>query len=251
MNAVKEIRNVRFASGVALEYGLEVQEQPELKQYEENAFFLKTNNSNPEDKEFIEISLDDLYIDMKKAVHDYKEDETSLNSSILRLANQYGLLRYKHSHYLSDEEHSFRDQFERLRIKSSYNFNGFYEYYIWESLITKFFPVNLPYLKTWVHSKNISYDLLFLNHYLQDVKVGFTSLKMNKYEVIPNNLVSAIILFIKAKKHKKDPFVTCGYEPCKKVFDNNIGKGQPKSYCSNSHRTMAYRLRQRELKNSS
>jgi len=248
---VKKYKNVGFASGFTIEYGIWSLEQPELKQYEEEAFYLKPCSEDLKDKEFVLVSLDDLYEDIKLAVHNYKDNPESISNSVLKLANQYGCLRYSQSQYLSDEEHPARTLIQNIRIRSSFEFDGFSEFYIWESLITKFFPVNLPYLDSWVKSQGISYDLLFLNRYLQGVRVGFTSLKMSKFEVIPNDLVSAIILYIKAKKHKKEPFIKCGYEPCGKIIENNIGKGQPKKFCCNSHRTMANRLKRKLASESS
>ena len=246
MNKVKEIRTARYVSGTKIDKEDEIIEGRGIKIFKGDSYLIKPKLKNSK-KEFINVSLDDLYEDIKLAVHHFKDDPHSINNSILDLSTKYGFLCFSTSSpLLLHEDESVVRRIEDLITAdmSAYEPDGFDEYATWKYLITQFFPPNLPYLESWVKSKNIEYGLPFLNRNLTFTMVVFTSLKMNKFDVIPTALISAIILYIKAKKHNKEPFFECNYEPCKKIVINNIGKGKPKKYCSNSCKSMAWRLKQ-------
>jgi len=239
---VKSIKTARYSLGVSIEQGDKTYASGRVKLYENNAFFINPINPENNTKELITVSLDVLYEDIKLAVHHYKDVPSSLNESISNLASKYGFLTFKTSSFLiDDEDPSVKKRIQNLWV-SSYELDGFYEYQIWKDLITKFFPVHLPYLDSWVKLEKIKYSLTFLNSHMHDAKVAFSSLKMNNFEVTPVTLVSAIILYIKAKKHNKEPYLECKYEPCKTIVLNNFGKGREKKYCSDSCKSMAWRL---------
>ena len=190
--------------------------------------------------------FDDLCDEAIKVAQKCHPDE-----SILKLANKWGYIQYKHSHGynlkwsgLVMRSHANAANSEFFLNSSEKEINFSYakcEYQSWYKLLFYIVPY-AKFGKQYIKNKNntgLDSYLEKLNECIADgVRVEYKKHQRFTYDVIPLNLLAAITLFsqkTRSPKNTKDlGLKTCNYGPCSNKLEMKLGKGRERMYCSNS-----------------
>ncbi|MDA9340833.1 hypothetical protein N9R25_02355 [Gammaproteobacteria bacterium] len=205
----------------------------------------KIKNSVMYEVNLIEL-FDDLCDEAIKVAQKYHPDE-----SILKLANKWGYIQYKHSRgynlkwsglVMRSHANAANSEFFLNSSENEINFSyAKCEYQSWYKLLFYIVPY-AKFGKQYIKNKNnlgLDSYLEKLNECIADgVRVEYKKHQRFTYDVIPLNLLAAITLFsqkTRSPKNTKDlGLKTCNYGPCSNKLEMKLGKGRERMYCSNS-----------------
>lgn len=156
------------------------------------------------------IKLDLLRRDLEIATSKNINDKNTLLPSITYLLNEYGTLK---------SYQTFNDS--RLDFDE--------EYRNWLFLITKLVPYGADYIK-----KKPKIDLSELNRCFKNVNPKFKDINQRAVELIPDDLLGAIVLYLKTQNLKKAPIKNC--ENCGAEISQSQSNGRPVRFCRNNNK---------------
>lgn len=200
------------------------------------------------------IDINEFYLYLVKKYEEYKSLRLNLNEIIIQSVSKYGMLsigsyetkEYRPSSYIDEYGNKSYGLKNPRAIESFQTIELTHEqtraeYRDWLFIFENLIPSTLEY----VPSSSYEMSEEMINFRLRDMLVEFEDIKSNKLNISPNSLMSALILYSRTKSIKKMLYVNCKH--CGKTIKQNIGKGRPRQFCSDSHKNMWTKKRREEL----